>query len=593
MFRIFILLILCFSLTGYALDIEIIHPKAGELVNAAAVDSSFILGNVSSADADFYINDQQIPLHDNGAFLAWVPVEPDTFTFLCRAVRDADTTQLAHTVYIPPLWQPPDTLTIEPSFVYPGQFLAVQPGEYIELAFRGTPSCRAFFQIDSLTGLLPMRETTELKMPFWAEIVFGSGQIIDTSPQGGMYKSAFRVPDQWQADSLNIHFYLIDSENDTCQHTLKKRFTVLHQQVPHMAETILEHSVARTDPKKSYYYFLPKGILLNISGQYGSNYRVRLADNIDAWIEGYKIKMLPTGVQPVNQHIDVVREFDAEDRRRIVVYTGRRMPFRVETRHPQQLDVYFYGLTSDVDWIRREFGDQTIREIRWEQIQNDVFALCLSFESDKQWGYYTSYDENDNFVLEIKKPPNVGSLFSTLKGLNVLIDPGHAPDTGATGPIGHTEAEVNLALAKNLAKKLERRGVTVEFTRKDKGVSLYDRMMFANRSNAHVLLSLHHNAIPDGVNPFKNRGTSTYYYHSQSYELARLMQVQLLETLQLEDFGLFWDNLAMCRPASMPAVLLEPAFMMHPESEEMIASKKYQNRCARAIVKALKAYVKN
>ena len=29
-------------------------------------------------------------------------------------------------------------------------------------------------------------------------------------------------------------------------------------------------------------------------------------------------------------------------------------------------------------------------------------------------------------------------------------------------------------------------------------------------------------AFPDGVNPWTNNGTSTYYYHPHSLELARL-----------------------------------------------------------------------
>ena len=48
------------------------------------------------------------------------------------------------------------------------------------------------------------------------------------------------------------------------------------------------------------------------------------------------------------------------------------------------------------------------------------------------------------------------------------------------------------------------------------GATLNDRTNLAAREEADLLVSVHHNALPDGVNPFRNNGSSTYYYQPQS-----------------------------------------------------------------------------
>ena len=45
-----------------------------------------VFGSVSDPSAPFLINGTTVVVHPNGAFLAWVPVSPGTFTFRCKAV---------------------------------------------------------------------------------------------------------------------------------------------------------------------------------------------------------------------------------------------------------------------------------------------------------------------------------------------------------------------------------------------------------------------------------------------------------------------------------------------------------------------------
>ncbi|MCI0512613.1 N-acetylmuramoyl-L-alanine amidase, partial [candidate division KSB1 bacterium] len=151
--------------------------------------------------------------------------------------------------------------------------------------------------------------------------------------------------------------------------------------------------------------------------------------------------------------------------------------------------------------------------------------------------------------------------------------------------------DVNLEVCHRLKRHLEEKEAMVVLTRdEEQGVALSTRPKLAAFVGADVLISVHFNSLPDGVNPYKNHGTSTYYFQPMSYPLATLIHENLLEALKLPDFGLFHQNLVLIRPTEFLAVLIEPAFIIHPEEEALIRSAKFQETLAQAVVTALEEF---
>ncbi|MDP1861862.1 MAG: N-acetylmuramoyl-L-alanine amidase [Gemmatimonadaceae bacterium] len=100
----------------------------------------------------------------------------------------------------------------------------------------------------------------------------------------------------------------------------------------------------------------------------------------------------------------------------------------------------------------------------------------------------------------------------------VVIDAGHGgPDRGMSGPAGARrkmyEADVTLAVAKQLRDVLSDRGVDLVMTRStDTLISLADRGRMANRAKGDVFLSIHVNAAnPRWRDPAGARGFETYF----------------------------------------------------------------------------------
>jgi N-acetylmuramoyl-L-alanine amidase len=107
-----------------------------------------------------------------------------------------------------------------------------------------------------------------------------------------------------------------------------------------------------------------------------------------------------------------------------------------------------------------------------------------------------------------------------------------------------------------------------------------------------MLISLHANALPDGMNPFTKHGTGTYFYQPQSHEGAEILHKHLLKASGLVDDGIYDANFAVVRPTAFPSVLLEAAYLMYPPEEELLRSDTYLHRLAKGVVKGLAEYFK-
>lgn len=207
------------------------------------------------------------------------------------------------------------------------------------------------------------------------------------------------------------------------------------------------------------------------------------------------------------------------------------------------------------------------------------------------YGYQPLW-EDGKLTFRVRCPPRVDPT-SPLLGLTIAVDAGHPP-VGATGPTGLWEPVPTLEVGLKVRELLQAKGVNVVMTRTTSDpVDLNLRPTMARRANANALVSIHLNAVPDGINPLRVNGTATYHYHLHSAPLAEAMERALVAQMALRDNGVKRENFALVRPTWMPAVLVEGAFIIVPDQEAALRNPEYQQRYAQGIVDGLENYFRS
>lgn len=357
--------------------------------------------------------------------------------------------------------------------------------------------------------------------------------------------------------------------------------------------------VGRPTPTGTYRWFLFPGTRVRITGYRADMARVLLDDDETIWMDRAELQPAPA---PVTAPVTARRRGRSTRRVRRPLVLGTpsitrahdQVRFQVQVASPpaylvQEDDNTLTLTVYDARTTRRSVpvpSDPLLRRVTVTRTpRRTVYRFTLT---RPVYGYLVTY-EKGVLTLSLRRPPVV-QVEAPLRGRTIVVDPGHPP-IGATGPTGLWEPVATLAVGLRVRDLLQERGANVVMTRTGPApVALEARPIFARRANADAFVSIHLNANADGQNPFRESGTGTYYFHPQSRPLAEAMQRAMVPQLGLRDRGVFYQNLAVCRPTWFPAVLAEGLFIIMPDEEAAIRTPAYQEAYARGVVDGLERY---
>ena len=232
--------------------------------------------------------------------------------------------------------------------------------------------------------------------------------------------------------------------------------------------------------------------------------------------------------------------------------------------------------------------------------------------TDGGWAHVLSPCENSLWVKTAE-----GRIEPTA---DIVIDPGHGGgESGAVGPGGLTEKELNFAVAQMTVEALSAEGVHALLARSgDYRQSLASRVSVATSLHPKAFVSIHHNAAPDEAWP--KPGTETYYQMGKSVPADRLAASKRLAGLIYEEvvkalsgFTASWvadrdagakyrlgdsgdDYYGILRRSAANGVvasLAELAFVTNPSEEALLRTDEVRRAEANAVARGIVRFLRS
>lgn len=190
----------------------------------------------------------------------------------------------------------------------------------------------------------------------------------------------------------------------------------------------------------------------------------------------------------------------------------------------------------------------------------------------------------------------------------IVLDPGHGGGDTGTAHNGLVEKTLTLDIAMRLRALLMQAGWVVKMTREsdvdplsqatlgamrgdgkpnaEDRAYLQTRCDVANLSNARMFISIHVNYAPSAsVN-----GTTFYYTKPQDFGLAQALERGLIPTIGTKDNGVIKANYYVTKHTTMPAVLVETAFISNPGDAARLGDPTFLQGIANGIAAGVRAY---
>jgi len=363
---------------------------------------------------------------------------------------------------------------------------------------------------------------------------------------------------------------------------------------------------------------------LDVTGEKNGWYAVRLSDGSQGWIAGWLVatryeadkkenvnereeyplllSRWAAGVPQINTNPPLISKVEVERLGEGVLLkvsaTSRlELPASFRLENPSRLVFDFQAQLGEGQVpAALNAGYGSVDRFRIGQFNEQTVRIVADLRGTVS--YALTQDPSGRVITVQIRPLNA-------EGKIIVIDPGHGAlqdwggsDPGAVGPSGLKERDVVRSISLHLGNILLNEGFTVIYTREgDTSLTLEERAKIGSLAKAELLVSIHTNA---STNPSVS-GTMTFYHAprgtalesqiDESRMLASFIQRELVNRLQRDDKGVREANFLVLRSSSIPAVLVEVAFISNPEEEKLLADPAFQKKAAEAIALGIKRYL--
>jgi N-acetylmuramoyl-L-alanine amidase len=594
------------SVAVAAQPLFVAYPPANHKTTA---DRIFLIGT-APPPGQVLVNGNQISRTAAGHFAPTFPLQLGENVFTLRYENQEVKIKVTRQSNQPEV---PVGLAFAKDSLTPKVDVASLPGEYICFGAIAPANAQVSVKLAGVT--IPLKARSQVELPDNKSVLLGENSPIKkggseqyqgcgkTPPnpplaRGGNESNAALATGGNESNSslpkgekidLGVPLFELTMNDQTISQQGTGKISILSPAELEIAEVTADPGVARTGASTDFSRMtpLPKGTRATIIGREGEWLRL----DYGAWIKASEVQIVKDAVPP-RSIIRSARSRQVSGWTEVLFPLETPVPVTVQEGE-RTFTLTLYNTTAQTDIIRLD-DDPVISRLAWQQISPLQVQYTFNLKSAQQWGYKLRYD-GTTLVLSLKHPPAKTSMMPVsqakpLSGIKILIDPGHGgpQDSGAVGPAGIREKTVALTVSKLVREELVNRGANVVMTRvEDVDLDLPPRVEMIQKEEPAIAISIHYNALPDNGDAINTKGVGAFWFHPQAHSLAMFLHNYLVAKLNRPSYGVFWNNLAMTRPAVAPSVLMELGFMINPEEFEWIVNPTEQKKLAEAIAQGV------
>ncbi|MEG5061026.1 N-acetylmuramoyl-L-alanine amidase [Microcoleus sp. A2-C5] len=572
------------SVAVAAQPLSVAYPPANHKTIA---DRIFLIGTAPPT-GQVSVNGSQIARTAAGHFAPTFPLQLGENVFTLRYDNQQVQIKVTRESNQPEV---PAGLAFAKNSLTPKVDVASLPGEYICFGAIAPANTQVAVKLADVT--IPLKARSQVELPDNKSVLLGENSPIAKTGieqyQGCAKTPENSVSSQKKVD-LGVPLFELTMNDKTISQPGTGKISILSPTDLEIAEVTADPGVARTGASTDFSRMtpLPKGTRATVIGREGEWIRL----DYGAWIKASEVRIVKDAV-PVRSIIRSARSRQVSGWTEVLFPLEIPVPVTVQEGE-RTFTLTLYNTTAQTDIIRLD-DDPVISRLAWQQISPLQVQYTFNLKSAQQWGYKLRYD-GTTLVLSLKHPPgNTSSAVPNspekpLSGIKILIDAGHGgpEDSGGVGPTGYREKTVALIVSKLVREELVNRGANVVMTRvEDVDLDLPPRVEMIQKEEPAIAISIHYNALPDNGDAINTKGVGAFWFHPQAHSLGMFLHNYLVAKLNRPSYGVFWNNLAMTRPAVTPSVLMELGFMINPEEFEWIVNPTEQKKLASAIAQGI------
>ncbi len=547
--------------------IRLVEPRKTQINTGSA--RNFIIGSTCKT-CNITINGNEVKVYPTGAFAYELNLKPGDSDFNIIAFTAPDKSankKLSFSYTVPKAPEPVKTLDIASIETLPEGNLFVMPGDRIKFKVKALTGCTVVANDN-----IPLYEMADSKMP-------------------GMYQGEYVVKETDCFLVCKFAFMVTDKTGKSITKQSRYWVSMFGPLAPNVAVTKgrLAHLLFGLGDDRlggAKIGYLDSAVLLNVVGKVGSLYKIRLGKYRTAYIDDDAVDFLPKGSFTPESLTDKWTVYGDSAFDYVQLGLSARLPYQsFQEVDPSKIIVDVFGATNNTNWITQLQTAKEIKNVLYEQVEDEVFRITIELKHAQHWGHMIYYKGN-NLVIKVRRQPENLSL----SNLTIAVDAGHGgSNTGAGGPTESSEKMLALAVSLKLQKALQLEGAKVIMTRTtEKYVDNHGRILFYRDSMPDLLLSIHLNSSGD---PFRAGGTSTFYRYIGFRNLSNSIYKRMLE-LGLKEYGNNSSfNFMLNSPIEYPNALIEMLFLSNPEEEMLILDEGFQQRAVEKMVQGIKDFL--